>query len=148
MALTTRETLEILRRHDYKITPQRQAVIEVMLRSKKHLTPGDVHKKLRGKQQIGLVTIYRILDVLTKLGITCEVHPGNNQRSYLAKRPSGHHHHLICSSCGEVVDFTGCDLRELESRLTRETKFAINSHRLEFTGLCQACQNFIKVPAD
>ena len=88
---------------------------------------------------IGLVTIYRTLEILTKLGLICEVHAGGNCRSYLMRRPSEHHHHLICSNCGTVIDFTDCDLGELEQRLTEETGFKINGHLLEFLGQCENC---------
>ena len=49
-------------------------------------------------------------------------------------------HHLICSTCGKVVDFAGCDLGELEQRLSKETGFDIEDYLLEFVGLCHACQ--------
>ena len=84
----------------------------------------------------------RAREVLAGLGLICEVHSGGNFRSYLMRRPSEHHHHLICSNCGKVVDFTGhgLNLGKLEQRLSNESGFRIDNHLLEFVGLCQSCQ--------
>jgi len=89
---------------------------------------------------IGLVTIYRTLDLLNELNLVCRVHAPDGRRSYMMRRPTGHHHHLVCSGCGKVVDFTGCALADLEQRLSKETRFDIKGHLLEFYGLCPDCR--------
>ena len=144
MRLTTNKIASIMKQRGYKITPQRRAVLNVIALSHDHLTPAAIYEKVHREQSsIGLVTVYRTLDMLAELGLICEVHSGGNCRSYLIRRPTGHHHHLICSDCGAVVDFTDCDLGELEQRLSRETSFEIDGHLLEFTGRCQGCQKEI-----
>ena len=141
MTLTERKVVSTLRQHGYKLTPQRRAVIQTIASSQEHLTPTAIYEKVHQAQPaIGLVTIYRTLEMLDKLGLICEVYAGGNCRSYLVRRPSEHHHHLICSNCGAVIDFTDCALMELEQRLSQETGFEIESHLLEFLGRCQACQ--------
>ncbi len=130
-----------LRRHGYKLTPQRRAVLRVLGVSQEHLTPAEIHDRVcQEHPNIGLVTIYRALKILTELGLICEVHAGGNCRRYLVRRQPGHHHHLICSACGTVVDFTDCDLSELGEKLSRETGFEIESHLLEFLGQCPRCR--------
>jgi Fur family ferric uptake transcriptional regulator len=52
----------------------------------------------------------------------------------------GHHHHLICSDCGAVLEFSDCRLEEALSELSRRTSFRIDGHWLEVFGLCQSCQ--------
>ena len=131
----------VLRREGFKITPQRRAVLYTIADNRDHLTPIDIYEKVSLQHPgIGLVTIYRTLDILDKLGLICEVHSGGNCRSYLLRRPSEHHHHLVCSSCGTVADFTECDLSELAERLSNETGFEIDGHILEFSGRCVNCQ--------
>lgn len=140
MKLTEKRITTILRRQGYKLTSQRRAVLNVIALSHEHLTPAAIYERVhQAHQDIGLVTIYRTLDILAKLGLICEVHAGGNCRSYLMKRPMEHHHHLICSHCGAVTDFTDCDLTELEQRLFKETGFKIKEHLLEFLGQCQNC---------
>lgn len=141
MRFTERKVVATLRQHGYKLTSQRRAVVRTIVSSQGHLTPSAIYAKVHQKYpNIGLVTIYRTLDMLDKLGLICEVHVGGGCRSYLVRRPSEHHHHLICSDCGAVVDFTDCDLSELEQRLSQETGFEIKSHLLELLGRCQSCQ--------
>ena len=132
----------ILRRNTYKLTPQRRAVLEVISGTHDHLTPQAIYERVQKKYPaIGLVTVYRTLEILEDLNLVCRVHGGDNCRSYLMRRPSGHHHHLVCLSCGNVIDITRCNLNDLERRLSRETGFKIDSHLLEFNGRCRACLN-------
>ena len=140
MRLTERRIITALRRHSYKLTPQRRAVIGSIASSPDHLTPAAIYERVHQDYPgIGLATIYRALEILAKLGLICELHAGGSCRSYTIGAP-GHHHHLICSNCGEVVDFSGYDLSPLEKRLSRETGFEIEDHLLEFIGRCQNCQ--------
>jgi Fur family ferric uptake transcriptional regulator len=140
MVYTEKRIEHELHKHGFKVTPQRRIIIDAIMDSHEHLTPAAIHERVqRENSSIGLVTIYRTIDVLAELGLICEMHTGGNCRSYLIRRPSEHHHHLICSDCGKVVDFTDCDLKGLERRLAKETSFKINSHMLEFLGQCQKC---------
>ena len=140
MRVTKRKIVATLRQHGYKLTPQRQAVIRTIASTQDHLTPTAIYEKVhQDHPNIGLVTIYRTLDILARLKLICELHAGGSCHSYTISAP-GHHHHLICSKCNTVVDFTGYDLSELERRLSLETGFEVEDHLLEFIGLCQACQ--------
>jgi Fur family transcriptional regulator, ferric uptake regulator len=128
-----------LRQTGYKVTPQRIAIIKIFLESSEHLTPAALYDKVHQLDPgVGEVTVYRTLDILSELGLVCLVHTGENIHSYI-RRPSGHHGHLICSECGKVIDFTKCNLSELEKRLASETGFTIKDHRLDFYGKCQEC---------
>jgi len=141
MVYTEKKIERELRQHGYKITPQRRTIINAIIDSREHLTPAAIHEKVcREHAGIGLVTIYRTLEILTELGLICEMHAGGSCRSYLIRTPSEHHHHLICSDCGTVIDFTDCDLSGLERRLAKETSFKINGHLLEFLGQCRKCR--------
>jgi Fur family ferric uptake transcriptional regulator len=140
MRLTEKKIASTLRKHGYKLTPQRRVVISAIAASPDHLTPTDIDKKLHPEHpNIGLATVYRTLEMLTRLELICELHTGGNTRSYTIGAPE-HHHHIICSGCGEVVDFSGYDISPLEERLSRETGFEIEGHLLEFTGRCRRCQ--------
>ena len=141
MEFTDKKILSALKEHHYKLTPQRRAALKAFSSSQEQLTPADIYEKVQPKYPgIGLVTIYRLLQILTELGFICEVHSDDNRRRYLIRRQVVHHHHLICTGCGAVVDFTGCGLNKLEERLSRETGFEMEGHLLEFYGRCQHCQ--------
>ncbi|KPJ52193.1 MAG: Fur family transcriptional regulator [Dehalococcoidia bacterium DG_18] len=136
-----RKIAATLKRHGYKLTTQRRAVLDVLVHSQGRLTPAAVYEMVHQEHpSIGLVTIYRTLEILAKIGLICEVHARGNGRSYILRRASEHHHHLICSDCGAVIDFSDCDLGDLEQTLSLETGFEIESHILEFLGRCRNCQ--------
>ena len=140
MRIREKSITATLKTYGYKLTPQRRAVIRAVASNQDHLTPAAIYEKVhQDHPDIGLVTVYRTLDILAELGLICELHAGGSCRSYTLST-SGHHHHLICSSCGTVVDVTGYHLAGLEQRLSRKTGFEIKDHLLEFIGLCQACQ--------
>ncbi|MFC1993321.1 Fur family transcriptional regulator [Chloroflexota bacterium] len=140
MGPTETKILAKIRQQGHKLTPQRRAVLHAIAHTQNPLTPNEVYLRVRQKNpSIGLVTIYRTLSVLAKLDLICEVHTGENARGYVGS-PLEHHGHLICSECGKVIDFTGCNFGTLEQRLSSETGFIIKEHILEFHGRCQACQ--------
>ena len=131
---------EVLKDGGFKLTSQRRAIVAEIATRHEHLTPAAIYERVHHKHpKIGLVTIYRTIEILAELGLICEVHRDGG-RGYLLRRPAGHHHHLVCSGCGKVVDFTRCDVSGIEQRLSQETGFAIESHLLEFSGRCRECQ--------
>ncbi len=140
MRLTERKVVAALRRQGYKLTLQRRAVVQAITSAQDHLTPAIIYEKVnQDHPNIGLVTVYRTLEILAKLGLVCELHGRGICRSYTISAPE-HHHHLICSNCGTVVDFTSHDLGELEQSISEESGFRIDGHLLEFFGFCPACQ--------
>ena len=141
MESVMKEITAKLRQRGYKLTPQRRTMLKLITTSQKHLTPAAIYERLQQEHPgIGLVTIYRTLGILAELGVICEINTESSSRSYLIRRVPEHHHHLICSACGAVTDFTTCDLKRLEQRLSRKTGFKIDDHFLKFTGRCQKCQ--------
>ncbi len=139
MRLTEKKVVGTLRQHGYKVTPQRRVVIRAIASTQDHLTPAAIYERVhRERPDIGLVTVYRTLEILAGLKLICVLYAGGSCRSYTVSAP-GHHHHLICSNCGVVVDFA-CDLGEVQQELSQESGFRIDSHVLEFSGLCQACR--------
>ena len=129
-----------LRKKGYKLTPQRVAILDVITRINEHLTPAAIYERVHKEYpEIGLVTIYRTIWLLNELELICEVHGGGASRSYVLRRPHGHHHHLVCNECGTVVDFAACDLSKVEQKLSEETGFKIEDHLLEFSGQCGVC---------
>lgn len=140
MTLTLNDISSAIRKSGHKLTPQRQVVLKTILESQNHLTPLDLYKRARRHlSKVGKVTIYRTLELLTQLGFLCKVHSETYCRNYLIRRPDEHHHHLVCSICGKVIDFKSCELKEMELQLSNETDFIIDNHLLEFHGRCRSC---------
>jgi Fur family ferric uptake transcriptional regulator len=132
----------MLRQNGYKATPQRLTIIKEFAKSNEFLTPADLYDRLKNiHPDIGMVTVYRVLDMLDKLGLACKVHAGGDCHRYKINTAE-HHHHMLCSNCGIVINFP-CDepnLEELKNKISAETNFTIKTHILEFVGLCPRCR--------
>ncbi len=133
------------REKHYKVTPQRQKILQVFSeQQEQHLSAEDVYSLLRADApDIGLATVYRTLEMLEELGFLHRIEFGDGKSRYeLATGDSAHaHHHLICLSCGVVTEF-GDDLMEtLESFVSRTADFQITDHQVKFYGYCRECRN-------
>ena len=140
MRITENKIAAALREEGYKLTPQRRAIIATIISSHEHLTPADIYEKVhREYPAIGLVTVYRTIEVLARLGLLCEVHVGGSCHSYLIRRPPEHHHHLVCKECGAIVDLDESVLLPLKDFLLREYKFVADLRHLAIFGHCINC---------
>ncbi len=129
-----------LRAAGYKITPPRLAVLEVILNQNEHLNPAEILQRARAVYPgVGRASIYRTLELLTQLRIVRPIYLGENGPIYI--RAEGGHHHLVCSHCSVVIDFDQCSADELANELSTRFGFTIQSHLLEFYGLCAACKS-------
>ena len=141
MELTANKIARILRQNGYRLTPQRRAVLKAIAVSHDHATPAEIYARVRQEQPaIGLTTVYRVINLLDRLNLICRVNLGGESQGYLMRRPTGHHHHLVCSKCGRAIDFSDCGLNSLEQRMAQETKYEIDGHLLELYGRCPSCQ--------
>ena len=132
--LTTR-----LRAAGYKITPPRLAVLEVILNQGEHLNPTEILQRARVVHpRVERASIYRTLELLTQLRIVRPIYLGESGPIYI--RTEGGHHHLVCSHCGVVIDFEQCSADDLANDLSARFGFTIQSHLLEFYGLCARCK--------
>jgi Fur family ferric uptake transcriptional regulator len=140
LRLTANKIAGILRQHGYRLTPQRHAVLKAIAGSYEHVTPTEVYTRVRQEYPtIGMATVYRVINLLAKLNLICQVNLRNDSQCYLMRRPVEHHHHLVCSQCGQAVDFTNCDLSQLEQQLSENTGFVVEGHILEVYGKCPSC---------
>jgi Fur family transcriptional regulator, ferric uptake regulator len=131
--------VERLRKAGYKITPPRLAVLEVIQQEGEHLNPQEILDHAKSIHPgLGRATVYRTLELLTQLGIVRPIYVGETGPTYI--RAEGGHHHLVCSQCGAIFDFDQCMADEIAVDLASRFSFQIQSHLLEFYGLCAICQ--------
>ncbi len=131
-----------LQERDYKLTPQRQLVVQTLLRNpEKHLSAEDVYHLVRQENpDIGLATVYRTLDLLSELDVLRKIEFGDGRTRYELREQAHHHHHLICTACGKVEEFGEDLLEALEEQVARQSGFRVTDHQVKFYGLCRACQ--------
>lgn len=123
----------------HPLTRQRRALVAFIMSHTKPFTAEALISELRDEGiRVGRATVFRTVELLTDLGY---VHrQANSDRVlYIACSPR-HHHHLLCSNCGQVVHFEDCPIDALLSELESRTGYQIERHSLELGGLCPSCQ--------
>ncbi|MCL7454370.1 MAG: transcriptional repressor [Anaerolineae bacterium] len=138
--LSEERILRQLSQAGYRITQPRRAVVRALLEDDGYSNAAKVHERARLYcPGVGLVTIYRTLDLLSEAGFLRRIHSQDGCHGY-APIQRGHRHHLICRRCGAAVEFKGCDLVPFLDRVSDETGYRIEEHLLELIGLCSTCQ--------
>ena len=132
-----------LQSQGYKLTPQREATVRVLLENEEaHLSAEDVFMLVKDKApEIGLATVYRTLELLSELHVLEKMNFGDGVARYDLRDDNSHHHHhhLICVQCGAVDEIMEDWLTSLEERLEQEFRFTVLDHRLDFQGICHRC---------
>ena len=137
---TEQGILDRLSQAGYRITRPRRAVIGALLDDEVHHSPAEVHQRAQARcPTLGLVTVYRTLELLADLGLARRIHTDDGCHGYVSAT-NGHRHHLVCRRCGAAVEFEGCDLSSLSEQIGRATGYSVDEHLLELVGLCPACQ--------
>lgn len=135
---------KLLHAQSYKLTPQREATVRVLLeREEDHLSAEDVYLLVKEKApEIGLATVYRTLELLSELKIVDKINFGDGVSRYdLRKEGAAHfHHHLVCMECGTVEEIVEDLLEDVEKIVERDWQFKVKDHRLTFHGICRKCQ--------
>ncbi len=88
--------------------------------------------------RLGRATVFRTLKLLVDLDVLCRVLHDDGTLTYRWSR-RGHHHHLVCTDCGAVEDFVGCDIGSLVDSAVARSSFTIEGHWLEVYGRCRNC---------
>ncbi|WP_395153897.1 Fur family transcriptional regulator [Ilumatobacter sp.] len=131
-----------LARHDLRYTTRRRQLVAVLLRTDRPVTLGELLDLAAGTPQS---SAYRNLSLLEEAGVVRRlVHAGVDAHFELAEDLIGHHHHLICGSCGVVEDFTlpaeiERALRRAFDSITEDTRFEAFRHAVDVYGRCSTC---------
>jgi Fur family ferric uptake transcriptional regulator len=126
----------------YRITASRRAVMRVLTQTDVPLSPQEIFERARRvHRRLGLVSVYRTLDLFSELDMVRRVHRQDDCHGYLLASP-GHRHALICQRCGRAVEFPGeDDLQDLVGRVEAATGYRVEGHLLQLFGLCPDCQS-------
>lgn len=129
--------LKQLREKGYRLTEPRKQVLEALTFHPQSVA--DIVTSLKKNQaNVDMATVYRTLEVLVELGVVGKT-KFHNKTSMFELLSEDHHHHLICNDCGSIEDIP-LDEVLLMNQVNDQTKFQVQSHSLEFFGLCVNCQ--------
>lgn len=130
-----------LRQKSRKVTGPRQAVLQILRDHSHPMSVKEIYAGLPGGD-CNLATVYRCIHMLQGMGMVKRFDFGDNVARFelLAEGDDGHHHHLICTGCAEVIELEDCGMCELESLIASRNGFQRVTHKLEFFGICPDCQ--------
>jgi Fur family ferric uptake transcriptional regulator len=145
-------SIKRLEESEYRLTKPRHAILETLANTNEHLSAEEIYQRVyREYPAIGLTTVYRTLELFVRIGIVLRFDFGDGRSRFeLSVGPEvqgSHHHHLVCTNCNKIIDYT--DFIEDEIDLLKKTEkgletlhnFTINNHIIAFYGLCENCRN-------
>jgi Fur family peroxide stress response transcriptional regulator len=134
------QMLAKLKNHDFRITPQRLAVLRILAGSEDHPSAEDIYDRVRVEfPTTSLATIYKTIALLKDLNEILELGFADGSNRYDGVKPFPHPH-VICTRCRKIMDPELISLDDLKTELGKKTGFKIHNHRLDFFGLCSECQ--------
>mgnify|MGYP001260406061 CR=1 FL=1 len=129
---------DFVRKNGLKSTQQRDVIVDQFLKSSGHISIDDLLARVKRKNpNIGYATVYRTMKLLTECGIAAARQFGDGQTRFEVMLDEHHHDHLICMSCGLILEFENHTIEKLQDEMASELGgFKLIKHKLELYGLC------------
>jgi len=128
-----------LAEHGLKRSEQREAILEVFLRSERHLSVEELLALVQKvRPDVGRTTVYRTLKLLTEAGLARELALDGESR-FEREYKRAHHDHFICNSCGAIFEFVSEEVERIQEETAARLGFIIDGHRHQIYGACRKC---------
>jgi Fur family ferric uptake transcriptional regulator len=136
-----------LQQQGLKLTNERAALVREIFATHYHFDADELLYRLKDAGvKISRATIYRTLELLVKCGMVRRVHLGEDHYHYESVGQNSHHDHLICTTCGEVIEFHDPALEKLQLQICANKKFTPTFHNLQILGVCNDCRDRGETP--
>jgi Fur family ferric uptake transcriptional regulator len=130
-----------LKRVGLKQTGQRDTILRTFLDTREHLSTDDLYRLVKRKDEgIGFTTVYRTLKLLAECGLASEVAFNDGITRYEAQYNRRNHHHMVCSECGQSVEFFSPEIERVEQEIGRKNNYLTTRHSFQIYGICECCQ--------
>jgi Fur family ferric uptake transcriptional regulator len=130
-----------LTRNRLKRSDQREVILDTFLDSEEHLSVDDLLQAVQKRRpDIGRTTVYRTLKLLQAAGLAQEL-VLQGQTRFEREYKRAHHDHFICTSCGEIFEFSSPEIERLQDEIANDMGFSIQGHRHQIYGLCSRCSS-------
>jgi Fur family peroxide stress response transcriptional regulator len=134
------EMLVKLKKRDFRITPQRLAILKILAASEGHPSVDDIYQEVKVEfPTTSLATVYKTISLLKELNEVLELSFPDGSNRYDGNNPVPHPH-AICVKCKKILDPELMNIDALAEEMSRKTGYKIFYHELEFFGLCPECQ--------
>ncbi len=131
---------EFLQKQGLKLTGERTSLLREIFSTHYHFEADELLFKMKEKgAKISRATVYRTLELLVKSGMVRRVHLGEDHYHYEHVTGNSHHDHLICTTCGGVIEFNDPILEARQHEICEKKKFTPTFHNLQILGVCDAC---------
>jgi Fur family transcriptional regulator, ferric uptake regulator len=133
---------EFLSENGLKLTAERSALVREIFSTHYHFEADELLFRMKQKDlKISRATIYRTLDLLVKSGMVRRVHLGEEHFHYeRVTFEDQHHDHLVCTTCGAVIEFHDPDLEARQMKICDDHGFEPTFHNLQILGVCRRCR--------
>jgi Fur family ferric uptake transcriptional regulator len=132
---------EFLQAQGLKLTSERTALVREIFATHYHFEADELLFKMKEKSlKISRATVYRTLELLVKSGMVRRVHLGEDHYHYEHVTGNSHHDHLICTTCGGVIEFHDELLEQRQRDICEKKKFTPTFHNLQILGVCDSCR--------
>ena len=132
---------EFLAGQGLKLTSERTALVREIFSTHYHFEADELLFKMKEKNvKISRATIYRTLELLVRSGLVRRVHLGEDHYHYEYVSGNSHHDHLICTTCGGVIEFHDEELEQRQREICEKKKFTPTFHNLQILGVCDSCR--------
>ncbi len=133
--------IDTLRSRGYRITPQREMIIEAIAHGGRHIDAEEIYTQIQQKvRSVNIATVYRTLDLLVEQGLASRIDLGQGRVIY-ATYQHGPHIHLVCRQCGQVMDANQDLLASFTRQLQDQYHFTADLQHISILGLCPDCQS-------
>jgi len=131
---------EVLREKGHRLTPQRILILKVIYDADSHISAEEIYEQLHARYPYSNIsTVYRTLELLKKLNLVTETNFGDGRARYHNTK-KGHHHHLVCHTCGKIMDLDESTLYPLKDTLLHDYGFDADLRHLAISGECRDCR--------
>ncbi len=138
---------DFLQNQGLKLTNERAALVREIFSIHYHFEADELLFKMKEKSvKISRATIYRTLELLVKSGMVRRVHLGEDHYHYEHVSGNSHHDHLVCTTCGAVIEFHDPALEARQREICARKKFTPTFHNLQILGVCDACHRKGQLP--
>lgn len=139
MSHTTHDYATQIRGQGYRLTPQRQLILDAVCEGGGHTTVDEICERVQNKAPaINRSTVYRNLDFLQELHLVVAADIGGQSVYEIAHEHP--HHHLICRGCGRTIEINQDTLAPAFAALEQQYGFFVGADHLVFKGMCRECQ--------
>jgi Fur family ferric uptake transcriptional regulator len=131
-----------LARRGLKHSRQRERIAEIFRGLRGHVSVDEVLARARREdRRVSLATVYRTMKLLAESGLAAAREFGDGQTRWEVAAGRAHHDHLICTRCGEIVEFANEQIEALQMAVAKKHGFEVERHRLELYGRCARCRD-------